>query len=277
MTDLDLRVSQRNCTEVLADDLDLVEEIASLLKRLALHLGAMFGRAQLEWWAPFVREGGDPAKCDEEAFEMGPGHESAGIPDHPTWLPAFAALLMQEGNSFYLDGETPHRVLGRGAALTLYVRGTEKPYETIARAESATPDWQGVNQKESLLDATDAEKLRDDAVGMCPHLGESDSARTLGRQGSDAVRKRNQMEDLWLSVARMAPQPISSSVLSIRLRFSSDTEGCVLFHPLHEPRLVELGYGLLLGSWHQLCCVEEVLGARTSRSRGLWHRLCGSG
>ena len=57
----------------------------------------------------------------------------------PTWHdPA-----LQEGNSFYLAGETPHRVLGNGAALTLYVRGMDKPYQTIARAESATPDWQG--------------------------------------------------------------------------------------------------------------------------------------
>ena len=47
------------------------------------------------------------------------------------------------GRQFFLDGRTPHRVLGRGAALTLYVRGMEKPGETIARAESATPDWQG--------------------------------------------------------------------------------------------------------------------------------------
>jgi len=53
------------------------------------------------------------------------------------------ATLMQEGDNFFLDGRTPHRVLGRGAALTLYVRGMEKPCETIARAESATPDWQG--------------------------------------------------------------------------------------------------------------------------------------
>ena len=42
-----MRVNQRDCKEVLADDLSLVEEIASLLKRLALHLGAMFGCAQL--------------------------------------------------------------------------------------------------------------------------------------------------------------------------------------------------------------------------------------
>ena len=40
-------VSQRDCKEVLEDDLNLVEEIASLLKRLVLHLGAMFGCAQL--------------------------------------------------------------------------------------------------------------------------------------------------------------------------------------------------------------------------------------
>lgn len=40
-------VSQRDCKEVLEDDLNLVEEIASLLKGLALHLGAMFGCAQL--------------------------------------------------------------------------------------------------------------------------------------------------------------------------------------------------------------------------------------
>ena len=47
MRALDMLVSQRDCREVLEDDLNLVEEIASLLKRLVLHLGAMFGCAQL--------------------------------------------------------------------------------------------------------------------------------------------------------------------------------------------------------------------------------------
>ena len=47
MKALDMRVRQRDRKEVLEDDLNLVEEIASVLKRLALHLGAMFGCAQL--------------------------------------------------------------------------------------------------------------------------------------------------------------------------------------------------------------------------------------
>ena len=47
MKALDMRVRQRDRKEVLEDDLNLVEEIASVLKRLALHLGAMFDCAQL--------------------------------------------------------------------------------------------------------------------------------------------------------------------------------------------------------------------------------------
>lgn len=72
----------------------------------------------------------------------------------------------QEGRIFFLDGQTPHRVLGRGPALTLYVRGIDKPYQTIARNASDQPNWDGVNQQEIGLDLEDAEALMNAAISM---------------------------------------------------------------------------------------------------------------
>lgn len=60
---------------------------------------------------------------------------------------------------FFLHGRTPHKVLGCGPALTLYIRGVDKPYETIARAESEKPDWEGVNQPEVSLESEAARVL----------------------------------------------------------------------------------------------------------------------
>lgn len=65
---------------------------------------------------------------------------------------------------FFLHGRTPHKVLGCGPALTLYIRGVDKPYETIARAESEKPDWGGVNQPEVLLGTEAALDLMTEVV-----------------------------------------------------------------------------------------------------------------
>ena len=67
---------------------------------------------------------------------------------------------------FFLPGQTPHKVLGCGPALTLYIRGVDKPNETIARAESERPDWGGVNQREVSLEPEAARALMTQAISM---------------------------------------------------------------------------------------------------------------
>ncbi|CAJ1366382.1 unnamed protein product [Effrenium voratum] len=70
-----------------------------------------------------------------------------------------SAIFHTSPAAYFLHGESFHRVIGKGPALTLFVRGQDKPYNTMALAEEAKPDWKGVNQEEEPLATSELPKL----------------------------------------------------------------------------------------------------------------------
>ena len=67
---------------------------------------------------------------------------------------------------FFLHGTAIHRVLGRGQALTLYVRGRRKVYGTLARSAERQPAWGAVASREMELNEVQAAGLLRQAAHM---------------------------------------------------------------------------------------------------------------
>ena len=77
------------------------------------------------------------------------------------------------GSSCFLDATTYHRTVQEsGQAMTLYIKGKAKPFQTMALSKEERPDWKGTNCLEERVDPRDFKRVSKEAsdllrAGIC--------------------------------------------------------------------------------------------------------------